>query len=62
MEQEAWKVSFYLRYIETHCSSDMIQAEQASIAQLLSLLTRTIEALSFVLLLNDYHFADIMTK
>ncbi|GAW06088.1 nucleoporin [Lentinula edodes] len=38
------------------------KAEQASIAQLLSLLTRTIEALSFVLLLNDYHFADIMTK
>ncbi|KIK70905.1 hypothetical protein GYMLUDRAFT_32985 [Collybiopsis luxurians FD-317 M1] len=38
------------------------KAEQASVAQLLSLLTRTIEALSFVLLLNDYHFGDIMTK
>ncbi|KAJ4002393.1 nucleoporin [Lentinula boryana] len=38
------------------------KAEQASIAQLLSLMTRTIEALSFVLLLNDYHFGDIMTK
>ncbi|KAJ3721481.1 nucleoporin [Lentinula raphanica] len=38
------------------------KAEQNSIAQLLSLMTRTIEALSFVLLLNDYHFGDIMTK
>ncbi|KAJ4486039.1 nucleoporin, partial [Lentinula aciculospora] len=38
------------------------KAEQASISQLLSLLTRTIEALSFVLLLNDYHFGDIITK
>ncbi|KAE9408173.1 nucleoporin [Gymnopus androsaceus JB14] len=38
------------------------KAEQASVAQLLSLLTRSIEALSFVLLLNDYRFGDIMTK
>ncbi|KAF5385502.1 hypothetical protein D9757_005350 [Collybiopsis confluens] len=38
------------------------KAEQASIAQLLSLLTRTVEALSFVLLLSDYQFGEIMAK
>ncbi|KAL0951292.1 hypothetical protein HGRIS_008003 [Hohenbuehelia grisea] len=36
------------------------KAEQRSVSQLLDLLTRTIEALSFVLLLNDYRLGDLI--
>ncbi|KIL70918.1 hypothetical protein M378DRAFT_95691 [Amanita muscaria Koide BX008] len=36
------------------------KAEQSSVSELLSLLTRTIEALSFVLLLNDYRLGDLI--
>ncbi|THV07704.1 nucleoporin [Dendrothele bispora CBS 962.96] len=38
------------------------KAEQASVSELLSLLTRTVEALSFVLLLNDYRFGDLLNR
>ncbi|KAF5374778.1 hypothetical protein D9758_000357 [Tetrapyrgos nigripes] len=38
------------------------KAEHASVSELLSLLTRTVEALSFVLLLNDYKFGDILNR
>ena len=59
MEQEAWKVS--------ECPSftprlTFFQAEQTSVSALLALLTRAIEALSFVLLLNDYHLGDLYAQ
>jgi len=38
------------------------QAEQLSITELTNLLSRTIEGLSFVLLLNDYHFDELISK
>ncbi|KAK0464897.1 nucleoporin [Desarmillaria tabescens] len=38
------------------------KAEQSSVVELLSLLTRTIEALSFILLLTDYRIGDLITK
>ncbi|KAF8632618.1 hypothetical protein AX15_001820 [Amanita polypyramis BW_CC] len=38
------------------------KAEQNSVSELLSLLTRTIEALSFVLLLNDYRLGDLIQQ
>ncbi|KAF8922648.1 nucleoporin [Mucidula mucida] len=38
------------------------KAEQTSVTELLSLLTRTIEALSFVLLLTDYNISDLVIK
>ncbi|KAL0578729.1 hypothetical protein V5O48_003285 [Marasmius crinis-equi] len=41
---------------------DAWKAEQASVSALLALLTRVIEGLSFVLLLYDYHFGDLISK
>ncbi|KAJ7783706.1 nucleoporin [Mycena maculata] len=38
------------------------KAEQTSVSELLSLSTRIIEALSFVLLLNDYKLGDLVAK
>ncbi|KAF9568469.1 nucleoporin [Agrocybe pediades] len=38
------------------------KAEQSSVSELQSLLARTIEALSFVLLLNDYQLGDLISK
>jgi nuclear pore complex protein Nup155 len=38
------------------------RAEQNSVAQLQALLTRTIEAISFVLLLNDYRLGELLTR
>ncbi|KAK7059035.1 hypothetical protein VNI00_001659 [Paramarasmius palmivorus] len=38
------------------------KAEQSSVSALTALLSRTIEALSFVLLLCDYHFGDLISK
>ncbi|KAI3622521.1 nucleoporin [Moniliophthora roreri] len=38
------------------------KAEQSSVNALIALLSRTIEALSFVLLLCDYHFGDLISK
>ncbi|KAI6047699.1 nucleoporin [Pisolithus marmoratus] len=38
------------------------KAEQNSVAQLLSLLTRAIEAISFVLLLNDYRLGELIAR
>jgi hypothetical protein len=38
------------------------KAEQSSVAQLQALLTRTIEAISFVLLLNDYKLGELIAK
>ncbi|KAJ7596975.1 nucleoporin [Mycena floridula] len=38
------------------------KAEQSSVSELLSLLARTIEALSFVLLLNDYRLPELITQ
>ncbi|KAF9270147.1 nucleoporin [Marasmius fiardii PR-910] len=41
---------------------DAWKAEQSSVFALLSLLTRIIEGLSFVLLLYDYHFGELISK
>ncbi|KDR84906.1 hypothetical protein GALMADRAFT_233368 [Galerina marginata CBS 339.88] len=38
------------------------KAEQTSVSELQTLLTRTIEALSFILLLNDYHLGELISK
>ena len=38
------------------------KAEQSSISQMLSLLTRTIEAISFALLLIDHRWGDLITQ
>ncbi|KAG6898064.1 hypothetical protein C0992_006542 [Termitomyces sp. T32_za158] len=38
------------------------RAEQNSVSELISLLSRTIEALSFVLLLNDYMLGDLISQ
>lgn len=42
--------------------TDSLQAEQNSVAQLQSLLTRTVEAISFVLLLNDYRLGELIAR
>lgn len=51
---------FYFRY-ETR-DIQFLQAEQNSVSELLSLLTRTIEALSFVLLLSDYRLSELIQR
>jgi len=38
------------------------QAEQLSITELTNLLSRTIEGLSFVLLLNDYQIDELISR
>ena len=38
------------------------KAEQSSVSQMLSLLTRTIEAISFVLLLIDYRWGELIAQ
>ncbi|KAG7450597.1 nucleoporin [Guyanagaster necrorhizus] len=38
------------------------KAEQSSVVELMSLLTRTIEALSFILLLTDHRIGDLITR
>lgn len=39
-----------------------LQAEQNSVSELTLVLTRTIEALSFILLLNDYRLGDLINQ
>jgi len=58
-EQEAWKVC---QILLGKGIADFSQAEQNSVAQLQSLLTRTIEAISFVLLLNDYRLGELIAR
>ena len=63
-EHEAWKVrsnSYYTGYA-ARADLEYFQAEQSSVAQLQALLTRTIEAISFVLLLNDYRLGELVVK
>jgi nuclear pore complex protein Nup155 len=38
------------------------QAEQSSVSELMVLLSRTIEALSFVVLLNDYRLGELISQ
>lgn len=40
----------------------MPQAEQESVSELLSLLARTIEAISFILLLNDHRLGELIRQ
>jgi nuclear pore complex protein Nup155 len=65
-EQEAWKVCFGVKieffWFKTHLKPFYTQAEQRSVAQLQGLLIRVIEAISFVLLLNDYKLGDLIAK
>lgn len=61
-EQEAWKVSCSHLYQSVRTYFFLCQAEQNSVSELQSLLSRTIEALSFVLLLNDYQLGDLISK
>lgn len=61
-EQEAWKVSFYAAALSDLYSRPTNQAEQSSVAQLQSLLARTVEAISFVLLLNDYRLGELIAQ
>jgi hypothetical protein len=60
-EQEAWKVrSGYMK--PQYWRTEYPQAEQNSVSQLQALLTRTIEAISFLLLLNDYRLGELIAK
>ena len=62
-EQEAWKVCFHL--VGSYSWNSYLfftQAEQNSVSELQTLLTRTIEALSFVLLLSDYRLEELIAK
>lgn len=61
-EQEAWKVRLHTISPRVIALYIFKQAEQSSVAQLLSLLARTIEAISFVLLLNDYRLGELITQ
>jgi nuclear pore complex protein Nup155 len=61
-EQDAWKVG---NFVFLHVGTDlwkMLQAEQNSVSQLLSLLARTIEAISFFLLLHDYRLGELIAQ
>jgi len=49
-------------YSVTFESLTVEQAEQLSITELTNLLSRTIEGLSFVLLLNDYRIDELISK
>ncbi len=45
------------------CSvTEFRQAEQSSVSQLLSLLARTIEAISFILLLSDHRLGELISQ
>lgn len=63
-DQEAWKVRFTClcrcrRFIDMRPHS---QAEQNSVAQLQTLLARTIEGASFFLLLNDHRIGELIAQ
>ncbi|KAF9455109.1 nucleoporin [Macrolepiota fuliginosa MF-IS2] len=47
---------------DTPVNQEALKAEQHSVTELLALLTRTIEALSFVLLLNDYQIGELISQ
>ena len=60
-EQETWKVSqlvIPLRAVELIVE----KAEQSSVLQLLNLLGRTIEAISFILLLSDHRLGELISQ
>lgn len=59
-EQEAWKVR--LMGFDISILLICAQVEQNSVSELLSLLSRTIEALSFVLLLDDYRLWELISQ
>lgn len=61
-EQEAWRVCLPHSNIRKICCSHLPQAEQNSVSELMALLSRTIEALSFVLLLSDYRLGDLISQ
>jgi len=60
-EQEAWKVLLICLYSSSELNY-LFQAEQRSVQQLQALLNRTVEAISFVLLLNDYKLGELIAK
>jgi nuclear pore complex protein Nup155 len=60
-DAEAWKVC-YIQTALNHLNSLLLQAEKASVAQLQALLHRSVEGISFVLLLHDYHLEDLIGK
>lgn len=61
-EQEAWKVRLIPSSLLSEAQPLLFQAEQNSVAQLLALLTRTIEAISFVLLLIDHRLGELIAQ
>lgn len=63
VEQEAWKVSPNVCIFRRNVNfQSTMKAEQSSVAQLQALLARTIEAISFVLLLNDYRLGELIAQ
>jgi nuclear pore complex protein Nup155 len=60
-EQEAWKVRFGVHYLSRDHSVVSLRLN-SSVAQLQALLTRTIEAISFVLLLSDYRLGELIAQ
>lgn len=60
-EQEAWRVRV-IALDRSFAHGVYPQVEQTSVAHLQSLLARTIEGLSFVLLLNDYRLGELIAR
>lgn len=61
-DQEAWKVRDLKSLEVIPPLSHYPQTEQQSVAQLQALLNRTVEAISFVLLLVDYRLGELISK
>lgn len=62
-EQEAWKVCLICSCFGlTSLVHFSAQVEQNSLSELLLLLARTIEALSFILLLDDYRLGELISQ
>jgi nuclear pore complex protein Nup155 len=59
-DQEAWKVRLFLVFCSTIDKSLSFQAEQKSVAELHALLARTIEGVSFFLLLIDHRIGELI--
>lgn len=61
-EHDPWKVSVCTNFVIIEEVETLKQAEHTSSQQLQALLSRTIEAISFVLLLIDYNFGELVSQ
>jgi len=61
-DQEAWKVNYIHLHLVSQLTDQRFQAEQKSVADLQALLARTIEGVSFFLLLIDHRIGELIGR